>query len=294
MPHIAPPDYPPPTILNVVAGIVRDISDDFYDLYDKLKDVWLLGQWLRWPFWWLHRYFKNVSDNIYLADTLLREFKQWIDGIKDANVFERLLDWLSSEYRSIRSDPVGWARRKFQAISHEAWQILNVPNTWVHDRISQWVPWWTDFRRNPRQFIIDKLIAAYPWLINFLGNALAYIVENVYAGIGFMRQLRDNPQQRIIDWLSVWYAWIRSFLTDPMQFIIGQIKQYSVELRLIVEDPYAWVRQKIKNIMGWSDIDISDLGFYIFNRFLQRANDYVERRYTAVRDVAINIIMRFM
>lgn len=294
MPHIAPPEYPKPTILDVVAGIIRSISDDFYDLYSKLKDVWLLGTWLSWPFWWLHRYFKNVSDNVYVADKLIRDLKQWIDGITEGTVIERFIDWLSSQYKAIRTDPIGWVRLKFGQISHETWQILNVPNTWVNDRISQWVPWWNDFRRNPRQFVIDHLISAYPWLNNFLGNALAYIVDNVYAGIGFIRQLRDNPQDTILNWISQWYAWVRSFLTSPMQFIVGQLKLYSTELRLIIDDPYAWVRQKIKNIMGWSDVDISDLGFYIFNRFLQRANDYVERRYTTVRDVAINIIMRFM
>lgn len=294
MPHIAPPTYPPPTILETIGRIIKDIAGDFHDLYEKLDGVWLLGQWLRWPFWWLYYYFNNVGDNFYVADNLVRALKQWIDGITDGTVIERFIDWLSSQYRSIRLDPIGWVRRKFSDISHETWQILNVPTTWVFDRIKSWIPWFDDFRHNPGQFVVDKLLYRYPWLNNFFTNALAWIVENVYAGIGFIRQLRDSPQNTILDWLSQWYAWLRSFLTAPMQFIIGKLKDYSTEVRLMIDDPYAWVREKIKGIMGWSDIDISDLAFYIFNKFLQGAAGYVERRYTTFRDVAINIIMKFM
>lgn len=294
MPHTPLPSYPPPTVLEKISDYFKSVADDFYALYERFEDVWLLGTYLRWPFWWLHHYFNNVSSNFHSADHLIRDLKRWIDGLTDGNVFEDLLYWISYHFRSIRNDPVGWVRARFTAISHEAWQILSVPTVWVFDKIKAWIPWWDEFRYNPAKFVIDKFTSTYPWFSSFLFNALSFIVDNVYAGIGFLRQLRDAPQNTIIDWIVQWYGWFRDFLYNPMWFIIGKIKEYSVELRLLIDDPYFWVRSKIKSIMGWSDFDISDIAFYMFSRFLQRANDYVERKYETVRNVAIDIIMRFM
>jgi hypothetical protein len=294
MTHTAPPVYPPPTLLEKVAGYFKSVSDDFYTLYERVKDVWLLGTHLRWPFYWLYFYFKNVSDNLYTVDHTIRRLKQWIDGIIEGTVFEDLIDWLSYHFRTIRIDPVGWVKARFANISHEAWQLLYVPSVWVFDRIKSWLPWWDDFRYNPSKFIIDRITLSYPWLGSFLSNVVSFISDRVFEGIAFLRNLRDNPQQTIIDWLTSWYIWIREFLSNPMWFIIQKIKDYSVEVRLMIDDPYAWVKSKIKNIMGWSDFDISDITFYVFSRFLQRANDYVEQRYNQVRDVAVDIIMRFM
>jgi hypothetical protein len=294
MAHITPPPLPPRTVLERIARRFKDVADDFYDLYDKLKDVWLLGKWLRWPFWWLYFYFNFIADKFYDADDLLREFKRWIDGLIEGSVFEDLLDWLSYHYRSIRNDPKRWVRVQFQGISHDLWRLINPPHVWIFEKIQEWITWFYEFRTDPKGTVVKWLTEKYPWLSQFLFNALAFIVNNVYAGIGFLRELRDNPTNRVVQWLANWYSWITSFLSDPFGFIIEKVKQFSIEVRLFFDNPVQWARDKIKQVLGMNDYDLSDIPYYILKSLLNKAMMYVNREYPQIRQVACDIIMRFM
>lgn len=294
MPHIGAPILPPKTVLSDIGDKVMLIGDDMLKLYHKVKDVWLLGPYLRWPFWWLWFYCDVIANKFYQADDVVRKLKQWLDGITDGNVFENLLYWLSSEFRSIRFAAGSWVRAKFQNISHETWQLLNTPVVWVLDRLEGYIPWFHGFRTDPIATVIGWLTKRHPWIAQFLLYTITFIRDKVYQGIGFLRELRDNPQSRVIDWLAAWYAWIRSFLIDPLGFIVEKVKAFRADVRLFFDNPIAWAREKIKQVTGLTDIDLSDIPFYVFRRVLDNAEGYVERRYATFRDVAVRIIMKFM
>lgn len=294
MAHITPPPLPSKTVLEKIGDKFKDISDDFYTLYDVLKDVWLLGTYLRWPFYWLYTYFSYVSSKFYQADDLVRELKRWIDGIAEGDVFQNLLYWLSSHFRSIRIDAVNWVRYRFEDISSDLWSFINTPHVWVFRKIEDWVTWFYEFRRDPKQTIVNWLTEKYPWLTQFLLNALAYIVDAVYAGIAFIRDLRDKPQTTIIDWLAQWYYWVREFLQDPFSFIVGKVKSISAEVRLFFDNPIQWAKEKIKQVLGLTDFDISDLAYYFLRKLLSNAMTYLDREWDWIRDVVCNIIISYM
>lgn len=294
MAHIALPPLPPKTVLEKIGDKFKDIADDFYALYNALKDIWLLGTYLRWPFYWLYTYFTYVSNKFYQADDLLRDLKRWIDGIAEGTVFEDLLYWVSSHFRSIRYSAESWVKTRFQNISHSAWQLLNTPTVWVFDRISEWITWFNEFRTDPRTTIVKWLTEKYPWLSLFLFNALSFIVDKVFAGISFLRDLRDRPQLTIVDWLALWYSWIRSFLADPLNYIVGRVKAFRSDIAFFFDNPIAWAKEKIKQVMGWTDIDISDIAYSILRKILINAIAYVNREYAMVRQRVCDIIMMFM
>lgn len=294
MPHVGPPILPPPTVLEVIGDKVKQIADDMYALYERVKDVWLLGTYLRWPFWWLWFYCTFIATKFYQADTLVREIKRWVDGIIEGTVFEDILFWVSSEFRSIRFAAGSWVKTKFQDISHETWQLLNVPTVWVLDRLQGFITWFYAFRTDPITTVVGWLTTRYPWLSQFLLNSMIYVRDKVYDAIGFLRELRDNPTNRIVNWLALWYGWIGSFLSNPLGFIIDKVKAFRADVRLFFDNPIAWAREKIKQVLGWTDIDLSDIAFYVFRRVLDNVDGYVERRYTTFRDAAIRIIMKFM
>jgi hypothetical protein len=294
MVHITPPPLPSHTVLEKIAQKFKDIADDFYDLYDRLEGVWLLGQWLRWPFWYMYLYFKFVSDKFYDADNLVRELKRWIDGITEGTVFQDLLDWLSYHYRLIRNDPVDWVKTRIANISHDMWQILNTPHVFVFEKIQDWISWFYEFRTDPKATVVKWLTQRHPFLASFLTNAYGFIVNAIYQSIGFLRELRDNPTNRIVQWLAQWYSWITAFLSNPFGFIIEKVKQFSTEVRLFFDNPLQWARDKIKQVLGLTDYDLSDIAYYILKSLLNRAMMYVNREYAMIRQVACDIIMRFM
>lgn len=294
MAHISPPPLPGRTVLDRIATKFKDIAGDFYSLYEDLEDIWLLGKWLRWPFWWLYTYFRFISDKFYQADDLLREFKRWIDGIVEGSVFEDLLYWLSSHFRTIRYNATSWVKWRIEDISGDLWRFINTPHVWVFAKIDDWISWFYAFRQDPRGTIVNWLTERYPWLAQFLLNAIAYIVNAVYSGISFIRDLRDRPQSTIINWLAQWYFWVRDFLSDPYLFIVTKVRSISTEVRLFFDNPIEWARGKIKQVLGLSDFDISDLAYYIFRRLLTNAMTYLDREWDWIRDVVCNIIVSYM
>lgn len=294
MAHITPPPLPAKTVLEKIAERFKTIAGDFYDLYEALEDVWLLGAYLRWPFWWLYYYFNYIGDKFYQADDLIRDIKRWIDGLVEGTVFQDLLYWLSSHFRTIRQDANNWVKWRIEDISSDLWTFINTPHVWVFRKIEDWVTWFYAFRQDPKGTIVTWLTDKYPWLASFLLDALAYIVNAVYVGIAFIRDLRDRPQSTIIDWLAQWYSWVRDFLTDPFSFIVGKVKAISAEVRLFFDNPIEWAREKIKQVLGLSDFDISDLPYYIFRRVLLNVLAYVDREYDMIRDRVCDIIMLFM
>jgi hypothetical protein len=294
MAHITPPPLPGKTVLEKIGDKFKDISDDFYTLYDVLKDVWLLGTYLRWPFYWLYMYFQYVANKFYQADDLVRELKRWIDGITEGYTFRDLLYWLSSHFRSITTDATGWVRYRIESISTSMWRLINTPHVFVFGMIEDWVTWFYAFRTDPKQTVINWLTDRYPWLSQFLYNALSFIVSNVFAGVSFLRDLRDNPQNTIINWLAYWYSWIRTFLSDPLNYIVGRVKAFRTDIAFFFDNPIAWAKEKIKQVMGWTDYDISDIAYFVLKRVLNNAIAYVNREYPLVRQRVCDIIMMFM
>lgn len=294
MAHVPLPPLPSDTIFRRIGDKFKDVADDFYTLFERLEDIWLLGKWLRWPFWYMYFWFTALYTLCYTADDKFRDVKRWVDGISDGNTFQELVDWLSDQYRLIRIDPVGWVRRSFTNISHDMWRFLNVPNTWFKDRFDGIAMWFYDLRVDPTGTIRKFLTTAHPFLSMFLFYPSTYIVGKIYETIMFLRELRDSPTNRIIQWIAIWYSWIWEFLNHPISFIIAKVKAFRADVRFFIDNPIAWAKQKIKEVMGWTDYDISDITFYLFRRFLDMANAYVGREYARIRTVACDVLMRFM
>jgi len=285
---------PSETIFRKIGDKFKDVSDDMYSLYVKLKDVWLLGTHLRWPFFYLYLYFKGLKQLSYQADDIFREVKRWVDGLIEGTSFEDMLYWVSSQFRAIRSDPVAWVKGKITNISHDMWRLINTPHVWVFDKIESWITWFHDFRTNPIVTIRNFLTTAHPFLSTFLFYPTTYIVGKIYESIGFLRQLRDNPQKTVIDWVARLYSWVWFFLSNPVSFIVDKVKQYRADISYFFDNPIGWVKDKIKKVMGWTDYDISDMPYYVFKRILLNAMAYVTREEGLLRQVICDTIMRFM
>jgi len=172
--------------------------------------------------------------------------------------------------------------------------MLNTPHVWVFDKIEGWITWFYGFRTNPVGTIRAFLVSAHPFLSSFLFYPLSYIRERVYEGIGFIRQLRDSPVQTIVDWIARWYTWIWYFLNRPLDFVIDKVKSFRSDVRFFFDNPIGWAKQKIREVMGWTDYDISDIPYYVLKRLLSLASTYVTREYSTIRRVFCDIIMRYM
>jgi len=160
--------------------------------------------------------------------------------------------------------------------------------------LDTYIPWFYGFRSDPIGVVIGWLTTRYPWIAQFLLYTITFIRDKVYDAIGFLRELRDNPTNRVIDWLALWYGWIRSFLIDPLGFIVEKVRAFRADVRFFFDNPIGWAKEKIRQVMGWSDVDIADIPYYVFSRVLNSLLAYVERHYSRFRDVAVDIIMKYM
>lgn len=244
MPVVPQPPTPPAGRLWWAGWYLRSFADRLERLGRDIRNTWLIGQYLAYPFILIASYARATAEHLFRADDTVLNIERWIYSLIDGWNFINLLYWASYHFRLIRNDAKGWLRYilslwgwRLALLVQSPWQFVNL----MIREVSHWIGYVID---NPF-FFVDYWLRQLRWFIGFfLDNPVAFLRE-------FVGQI----------------AWhVAFFIHDPLGFVRHYVRQLSPNIGLLIDNAHLWLFQEL---MGIS---------YDVAQFISNPSDYIKRR----------------
>jgi len=267
---------------------------EFKGIYEKIEDVWLLGKYLRWPFYFIQYAFFKVRDLCFDANIWLAQFELAIDALYDGWKFREILDDISYHYRWLRDNPYDWLLHHLLRVNLDIASIITNASGWFTSRFRGMSWYLRYFIDNPTGCILYILSYAIPTAYTFLLNPRSKLVSWMYSLFPIFRDFIYNPNSLIISLIAQWYPWFSNFLRSPTLQIVGMLKSFSYDLRLLINNPSFWFRHKLATALFVSVSDLDNMPvaiikriFYVIFRNELGMIDYI-------RNAVCNLFLRYI
>lgn len=270
------------------------ISLRFDKLRNDIKDVWLIGTWLSYPFYAIGYYFSAAKVLVWQADDSLVDAITWIKGIVDGNTVIDILERLWWEFRFLRADPVGWVRTKIDEVSGELQWLRIDPIGWTRSRFYLALPEFSSILNNSAFWVYSRLIQWKPDFGTFIRNPRGYIRDKVLSSFSSIRALDWNPSQTVIDWLTSQSPWFHSFMVNPSGTIVDLMTRNNYNLGLLISNPVQWFKQRLASVLGMQTYELDDFIPSLIKRFFSAILGNQAGLLDYVKTAVCDIILRFI
>ncbi len=207
------------TWLNWVGSKLNEVGNWFGTTSNRVRDVFLLGEYLYDAFRSIGHIFKDAASYINNAENLIRYYLNYVSDIIEGYGFLDLVDWASSNYQMIRVNPMGWIYLQLGKIGPYA--ILAVSNPLG---------------------LLKTLIIQISWTFDWLWNNPVGLIDYLFGlNRGWTRQFLDDPVTLIISWLSYYLSDFWTLLTNPLEFIKQRVRLLIPQFDMLMFNPVAWI-----------------------------------------------------
>lgn len=236
----------PPGPLGDAATFIQFVSDIFVKLFDSIKDIPIIGEYLASPFWW-------VGFRLAWVAHYLRKADERIEGINITDILERPLFWVLTRlgmpwyefplwaehlwawllYRfglsrldalMFEASPVGFIITKVV----EKWPfltpILKDPRLWVRRRLEEAWSEFEEIRTHPRRWALRKIGATAYEAAFWETNPWGWVKQKIRSTWPDLARLLDNPKRfvwdkfrdAVDDYLPLYLDWLVKVLKDTL------------------------------------------------------------------------------
>lgn len=294
MPIIQPPPTPPATPLWWLGYRLIQAGEYFDSLYHSLQNIYLLGDYLATPFYYIGWYVKEAGKLAQDFDNIYLNTKKWVDYIIEVNGLRTLIQGVWGEFDAIRRSPKDWLISKIVLLSTDMPYLWLLPGYWVSKYLRQQFPWISQFLDNARNYIVNQIRSYLWWLPYFFDNPQAFIIEFAKQGNVVIAQFLTNPQGHVASLLVKQYPWLGQFFSNPNSFILNGLRAASPIITALLVNPSLFIRGYVQNLLGVREVFWSNPFGYITDEVLkllgQQLNFYADR----LKNIVIELIMKFI
>jgi len=248
-------------------------AGEFYALYDAIEDIWLIGDYLAWPFYLIHLWLDWAGGRAQEADDRFLEIWRDLWDLLTGVTFDDLLYALSYHFWWIVHYAVDWVKYRLYDISGHFWGIIHQANTWVRTRLYEISDhfWWiinaaTAWVRSR----LYEISGHFWWIVNY---ATTWVRDRLYEVSGHFRRIVEDPVGWIRDFLytiSGHFWWIVNY---PSSWIRARIIERWPGLRELFDDPRRWLWLLFVAAFDWFWREYSDW-------LLQKLEDLISYMWT--------------
>lgn len=291
---IRPPPTPARSPLWSLSFKVEVIQSKFYELYKDIADVWLIGDWLSWPFYFISYYMGQAVSIIREGDTWIVKNRSWIESLYDGSQFGEILDSISNNLRWLRIDPLGFVRHYVSVMSVDLIRIVENAPDWLRDRVGQVYPTIRDLQYNPIGLISHYVRQAYGQAVSFLDNPRSTVRLWVTQLSPFLSGIISGGYAYILAQFNARAYWFSRFLSNPLDFVYSRIQQIYPQLPVVMNNPEQWLRQHIALILGISIGETYSFGSQLALIILRKINEQIGSHRETIKTLVCSIIIKFL
>jgi len=263
-------------------------------MYEDTKDVWLIGKWLSWPFWFLSVYFNVARDKSWEADQDLVYAITWVKGLVDGNVIGDILEKIWFEFSFLKRDPIGWVRAKIDEVSGELRFLRLDPMGWMRSRVYFAFPVFHSLLGNSGWWVYNELNKRYPEIGSFIRDTWGFIRGKVLSLFWWARELETNPTRMIIDRINAQVGWFWSFMQNPSDFIVNRFASYNYLLHQMLTDPNRWVKDRMATVLGINPNEMDNLVVTLIKRMFSAVLGNQSGLLDYTKEAIVSLILRFI
>lgn len=270
------------------------IGYEFKGIYEKIEDVWLLGKYLRWPFYFIQYAFFTARDLSFDANIWVRKTKASIDALYEGWKFTEILDGISYHFQWIRQDSIGWLRHYISKINIDLAQLVTNATIWFRTMFYIQYPELWRLWNNSSSWLYDLLSYLLPYSFGFLINPYAKLTDWIIAWFPALRQLIQNPNAYVINLIGDWIGWFIGFLYHPTSTIVSFLKTFSYDLRALIDNPTWWFESKLAVLLKCSVGELYNLPVTLLRKIFSAILGNQLGILDTVRNAVCDIILRFI
>lgn len=292
---VIPPDIiPERSALWGLSFTLERLQSRFYSLYQDIYDVWMIGQYLAWPFWYIAFHIGQGVSLLRQGDVWIVTNRSWLEGLFFGSSFRQLLDDVSSTLRWVRIDPLGWLIAQINILSGDLRRIINNPIGWIRDRVLQIFPALNDLQYNPVYWLRNQIQVAFSAAFVFLlspRNTLRTWITQISP---FMDGLVTGGFSYILNRFLSRASWFTSFLSNPIYHTRQWITSINPDLAILMNNPKEWFDLKIARTLGITDSQGRSLSAILGLVVLRHINNHIATQRKAISDQICGIIVKFL
>jgi hypothetical protein len=261
---------------------------------NSVKDVFLLGQWLSYPFLSMAYYVGRAADYARNGDDRVQELLAWINGIVDGWLFIDLLFWVSAEYRSIRDNARLWVKIQLLGLNSWFYFLIIDPKAFVNLLIRQ-VAWYISLLLDdPKSFIVYFLKQVNWWLAWVIDTPKDFVLYFLRQANSLMGLLVDNPRQWFKDRLLEIAPHIYDLLYFPRNWTLARIRELFPYAYPLLSNPDGWLKSNVAQLLGLpSNFFSNPIGYIlsaIFNKLQTEPGNYANLLSRLIIDLILHFI----
>jgi len=208
---------------------LKEAASEFYDLYDAIKDVWLLGDYLAWPFYLLYFWLDYAGGRAQEADDRFLEIWRDLWDLLTLETFDDLLYTLSSHFWWIVHFATDWVKDRLYDISDHFWGIINQADTWVRARLYDISDHFWGIINAATTWVRDRLYEVSGHFKDIVEDAVGWVGSQLYDVSGHFWWIVNFPS-----------SWIRARIIDKWP-----------GLRELFDDPTRWLWLLFMAAVDW-------------------------------------------
>ena len=212
------------------------VGAKFLTLGGSISGVFIIGEYLAWPFMTLSTIFFEAASLTWDADTLLRDIRRFVVDLRDGSLINDLIRRFFWWWDRFRADPYGFINDVINHLFPWWWSFRTNPRQFVHDRINELWPEWNWFRLHPTAWLKYKIETNLGLGIGFFDDPVFWIKRRIYERWPFLSPFFDDPGY----WLKLWIAYRlglgADFFDDPafwvwrrLQFALDRFLEQNLE-----------------------------------------------------------------
>jgi hypothetical protein len=166
-------------ILEDIRNLVWTVRNHFYGFTDTYRGHWLLG-------WFAENVSEPIGNSLDIVGLRIDTFRDrlyWVDRF----VHDILDKWLIDDI--------------IQEIWADFWRLTRDPSGWVSAQLTKFMPRWTQFITQTKQWVIDWIEDYAYWIRDFLDNPVWWFREVINAHMHNLYTFWQDPWKYIEDLL---------------------------------------------------------------------------------------------
>ena len=244
------PPMPIPTPFWGLGFRFDSIGRKFDDTYHDIKEVWLIGPYLAWPFYFIGYTFFGARDLSWEADGFVKDIKKWVDGIVSGNTFAELFYNLAYHTWQLIRDPRGWTIDRLREVSNDLYSLYTNAKAWIEVKVIDSFPFMSQMRYDMRGWAIGLIATTFGSGLDILLNPRSYVIDRISEKYPFLSSLLYSPASYIIGLVNSRYPSLIRFLDNPEHETFRYLTNLYPDLFLLYINPRQWFEDKLLDVFG--------------------------------------------
>jgi len=198
---------------------LNNLSHWCWDTEERIRDVWLIGEWVGPMLLDVGEFFERMRDSIFDFGCSLTTLNDFLYRLQRGWVFEDFISDIWSGWKSFISDPAWFILLRIAAMWPDFYWFIQEPTYMLGVWLSEEWPWLGEIIDDPSRWVLDRLIEVWPMFGAFLAD----------------------PPQTIVDWLEERSPEVAGFLLEPDGWLIDRVWRLFPDLAAFLDDHVGWL-----------------------------------------------------